>query len=72
MKNKENMADDLADVQRGVSKTFCCKECGEQKEYIDMAAYTETYLIDKKRIPTGRSSIEMICMDCYYREPGSA
>ena len=54
------------DVERGVSKTFACKKCGKDKLYIEMAAYREIYLVDKDRTPTGRSEIEMICIECFY------
>ena len=55
-------------LQRGVSKTFCCRDCGEKVTYENMAAYKINYKMDKEGNRATGATMEMICIKCFYKE----
>ena len=55
-------------LQSGVSKTFCCRDCGEKVTYENMAAYKINYKMDKEGNRATGATMEMICIKCFYKE----
>lgn len=55
------------EIERLVSKTFCCRDCGEKVTYENIAAHKIDYEWNKAGDKITGSTIKAICKQCFYK-----